>query len=508
MIKSGPWKDLNILSNNTIETLEKLGFLTMTPVQESVIPFLLKHRDVAVEAVTGSGKTLAYLIPSLEIIQKSSNNLTVLILVPTRELAKQVFEVANNISNLISNFIPQFIIGGSPVNEDIIKFNEIKPNILIATPGKLREFIDSLTDIIFKKIELFIIDEADQILQMGLEAHLTAILQSIPKQRRTGLFSATMTSALKEIIRTGMRNPMFIRIKSNNNITPIELINFYSIINPKWKFTQLIEFLRNNVQDNKAIIFVLNGAIVDYFSIILKLIFQDLKEIYPLHGKMKQNERSKNLELFKNSKSGILLATDVAARGIDIPEIEWIIQFDAPQDPSMFIHRVGRTARIGHNGNAILFLRDHEDAYVDFLNQDGIVMQDMEIPIPNDSEDMINLIRNSISKDEELYKKSMRALVSYVRSYSEHKLKLLLRMKELDLILLADSFGLIKLPGMKETKGLLGVEAFNNKFKNLSEHYDKKNFQITDFGGVPEKKKTDKIKKNINNYKSKGFYKK
>jgi len=518
MITTRSWKELNevspILSSETIDLLEKLGYPTMTPVQEAVIPYFLKSRDVAVEAVTGSGKTLAYLIPALETILKFKSGLNVLVLVPTRELAKQVFDVATKIASHIDGFIPQFMIGGSQVVEDIEHYNKIKPTILIGTPGKLRELIDSMNDI-FKKIELFIIDEADQILQMGMEAHLTSIFQSIPRQRRTGLFSATMTPALHDIIKTGMRNPTFVRIKSSDSITPIELINFYAIVDPRKKFTQLVEFLRTRVAESKSIVFVLNGAIVDFFAETLRIALGSDTKVFPIHGKMKQNDRSANLNSFRECKSGILLATDVAARGIDIPEIEWIIQFDAPQNPSMFIHRVGRTARIGNSGNAILFLRDHEDAYVDFLGQDQITMQEMSIESPNDGDEIMQKIRQAISQSEALYIKSMKAMVSYVRSYSEHKLKLLLRLKQLDLVALGDSFGLIRLPIMPELRGKPGVEEFNSQFSEMAEPYMKKNFQITDFGGVPEKKpstiaknkdKSQKKSHDNKQIKSKGFY--
>lgn len=390
MTKSGPWSDINkvlpnALSRETIESLEALNFPTMTPVQENVIPLLLNYKDVAVEAITGSGKTLSFLVPTIEFLKKfssQSNELTVLILLPTRELAKQILDVLTPFIQFHPFIKPQLLIGGNSPTEDIEKFKEMRPNIIIATPGRLHEFITMLPPTEFKRLELFIVDEADQILKNGSENHLTAIFQALPKQRRTGLFSATLTSQLLKITHAGMRNPVFLQIK-NDGATPVELVNFYTIVDPDYKLIQLITFLKENVSNQKAIIFVLTGDIVNYFTDVLRLFFggddendENYRPILPLYGKMNQTDREKSLTLFKEKDNSVLLATDVAARGIDIPEVEWIIQFDAPQDPKMFIHRVGRTARIGNNGNAIIFLREAEDAYIDYMIGEKVDMRE------------------------------------------------------------------------------------------------------------------------------------
>ena len=517
MIKAGKWEVLNedkeILSSETIDALGKVGFPSMTPVQKAVAPFLLGYKDVAVEAVTGSGKTLAFLVPAMEYIRRSESGLAVLVLVPTRELAKQVFEVAKTISSVFTKMVPQCAIGGCQVTEDLAEYEKINPNILIGTPGKLHEMIVSLPENSLKKLELFVIDEADQILNNGESATLTKIFQALPRQRRTGLFSATMNAALQEIINTGMRNPSFIKIKSNESQAPAELINFYTIVDPKYKFAQLVEFIRKKTPDSKAIVFVLNRQEVDFMNVTLKLALGDGYRIFPIHGKMKQSDRDVSIQEFREAKQGILLATDVAARGIDIPNIEWIIQYDAPQDPSMFVHRVGRTARIGHEGNAIIFLREHEDAYIDFIASDqGITMRELNTPVPDDADKILETIRNSLHESEENYLLAMKCMVAYVRSYSEHKLKLLMRLKELDLVALGESFGLIRLPSMPELREpnyVKRVKAFNETHQALWEKYDEKNFKITDFGGVPEKKKNVKRPppKHIPQQKKSGFVK-
>ncbi|OHS99057.1 DEAD/DEAH box helicase family protein [Tritrichomonas foetus] len=479
MAKVGPWSDINktlkdALAPETINSLNELGFPTMTPVQKNVIPLLLNYKDVAVEAITGSGKTLAFLVPTIEFLRKyanqETNELTVLILVPTRELAKQILDVFTQFIQFHPFIKPQLLIGGSNASEDYEIYKQNPPNTLIATPGKLHDFITLLPSTAFRRLELFIVDEADQILKNGMEHHLTAIFQALPKQRRTGLFSATLTQALLKITHAGMRNPVFLRIK-NDGATPVELVNFYSIVDPDYKLVQLIEFIKKRTNNQKAIIFVLTGAIVEYFTDILLLFFEGTRPILPLFGQMSQADREKSLNAFRDTDEAILVATDIAARGIDIPDVEWIIQFDAPQDPKMFIHRVGRTARIGNTGNAILFLREDEDTYIDYMTNEKVEMNETEIEIPENADQVLNQIREHAKGNREFYQKGMRAMVSYARAYGEHKLKLILRKKKVDFVALGNSFGLVRLPAMPELKDKEKVAEYNDKYAEYNEPY-------------------------------------
>ena len=478
MTNAGPWKDLNeivpnAISQETIESLEKLGFPTMTPVQRNVIPQLMNHKDVAVEAITGSGKTLAFLVPTIEFLKKkidtSYKDLTVLILLPTRELAQQVFAVCQSFMPYHPFLNPQLFIGGCPLSDDLEHYNANHPNVIVATPGTLHEFITEVPPTTFKGLELFIVDEADQILKMGMEVHLTAIFQALPKQRRTGLFSATLTDALKSIIHTGMRNPIFLKVKSDG-ATPTELVNYYAIVDDNYKLTQLIHFLNTTANGKKCILFLLTGAIVEYFTDVLQLLFGSERFIIPLYGQMKQSDREKSLSDFREHDGAILLATDIAARGIDIPDIDWIIQFDAPQDPNMFIHRVGRTARIGNKGNAILFLRDHEErkGYVDYMIAEKVPMEEETIPVPENADEILGKIRSHASESKDFYQKAIRAMVSYARAYGEHKLKLILMKKDVDFVALGNSFGLVRLPVMPELKNARKQqEEYNSRFAEL-----------------------------------------
>jgi ATP-dependent RNA helicase DDX55/SPB4 len=395
----------------------------------------------------------------------------VLILAPTRDLAKQVFAVIELFVPLQPFIVPLVLTGGSSTVDDDLKcIHDNHPNILIATPGRLHELISIAQNPLFKSLELLVVDEADRIMDLGEESHLSVIFQSIPKQRRTGLFSATLNQALQEIIKIGLRNPIFLRIQTKTAI-PTELNNFYCIADRNYKLAQLISFLNGEAINAKVIIFVLTGAIVDYFYEVLKLLMGESRMIYPMHGQMRQSDRDQSLEDFRASSHGILIATDVAARGIDIPDVDWILQFDPPQDHKMFVHRIGRTARIGRTGKAVIFLRDHEEAYVDFMDIQDVPMSEMVIEVPPESEQVLASIRDFSKGNEPFYRKSILAMVSYARAYGEHRLKLLLRKKEVDFVALGNSFGLVRLPVMPELKDNSAAKEYNERFSEYAEPY-------------------------------------
>ena len=369
-------------------------FDTITKVQYIVINEFLKNEDVIVKSVTGSGKTLSYIIPLFQRLinyskenQEYKNQILALILLPARELSEQILkDISNFVNNIKYKFTYQLLIGGKKVENDIEKYNNQTPNIIIATPGRLID-IDEKININFHDLQIFILDEADKMLDMGFEVEISYILSKIPKQRRTGLFSATVTSNVENIIKAGMRNPIFIDIIIQNNktndifITENDLkkpINkqgsFYKIIpfniennkinnsiqelpqglyqyyltvkNIKYKIPHLIHILNmiyNAGENNKIMIFLSTCNSVDYFNLLLPLIFKKLSmndfSISKLHSKISQNKRNKEYKSFKiesNNRLNILLSTDLASRGIDIPNIDMIIQFDPPKKSFIF----------------------------------------------------------------------------------------------------------------------------------------------------------------------------
>lgn len=239
-----------------------------------------------------------------------------------------------------------------------------------------------------KRLEVLVLDEADRLLEMGFERQVNAIIARLPKQRRTGLFSATQTEAVHALARAGLRNPVRVNVTlSNANAnaggergegagapstsqrTPSLLQLWHvGVQNPMEKLAWMVKHLDELARTQKVIVYFLTCANVDYFSTVMPML-PALKgiELFPLHGKMKQKQREAELAKFAAAPSGALLCTDLAARGLDIPGVDWIIQVDAPQDPNAFVHRVGRTARMGRSGSAVAYLLPNEESYVEFL---------------------------------------------------------------------------------------------------------------------------------------------
>ncbi|XP_020519952.1 DEAD-box ATP-dependent RNA helicase 18 isoform X3 [Amborella trichopoda] len=316
----------------------------------------------------------------------------------------------------------------------------------------------------FRNLEILILDEADRLLDMGFQKQITSIMSRLPKLRRTGLFSATQTEAVEELSRAGLRNPVSINVraevKAHGELAPSANASFsktpfglhieYLECEADEKPSQLVHFLSEN-SFKKIIIYFMTCACVDYWGAVLPQL-GTLKgcTLIPLHGRMKQIVREKALASFTALSNGILLCTDVAARGLDIPGVDWIVQYDPPQDPNVFIHRVGRTARMGRTGNAIVFLLPKEDAYVEFLQIRRVPLQERKNS--NFPLDIIPEIRAAAKKDRDAMEKGLRAFVSYVRAYKEHICSYIFRWKELDIGKLGMGYGLLQLPSMPELK--------------------------------------------------------
>ena len=334
--------DRALLSQETLATLDRLGFTRMTPVQAATIPLFFQRKDVAAEAVTGSGKTLAFIIPVLETLYRltsplSKHQIGALIVSPTRELASQISEVlAEFLKDSDGRLNYQLFIGGNKVEKDIEKFEEHGGNIVIGTPGRLEDLLlgksvgitQGLNKFVtgLKSIEMLILDEADRLLSLGFETALNTILGFCPKQRRTGLFSATQTSEVSSLIRAGLRNPAVVVVKDesrteDNQRTPSSLENFYLLCEAKTKLTVLLDLLSSR-KSEKVMLFAATCACVDYFSLLLRHILSSSFKLFSIHGKMKK-KRHKIFSQFRSSPTGIMICTDVMARGIDIPDVDW-----------------------------------------------------------------------------------------------------------------------------------------------------------------------------------------
>ncbi|XP_050411430.2 ATP-dependent RNA helicase DDX55 [Patella vulgata] len=461
------WKNLTVaLDKNISKAIQELGFQKMTPVQAATIPRFIQNKDVAVEAITGSGKTLAFVIPLIQMLLRRESPLKKheiggIILTPTRELAIQIDEVLRHFLKHVNQFQSVLFIGGSDVNADIENFKTNGCNIIIATPGRMEDMFQRKQDgynlaVSVKALEVLVLDEADRLLEMGFETSINTILGYLPKQRRTGLFSATQTDEVENLIRAGLRNPLRITVKEKKSTesqlipkTPALLENFFMIVDADEKLNQLIHFLRKHKKE-KIMVFFSSCAAVDYFKKIIELLVKNSNVLH-IHGKLK-HKRVKVIEKLRNSDSGILVCTDLMARGIDIPDINWVIQFDAPSSARSFVHRCGRTARIGNRGNALVMLLPAEETYITFLKiNQRTPMLEMEKSL--DAANILPKLKKFAKRDRSLYENGMKAFVSFIQFYGKHECSMIFKTKELDIGQLATGYALLRLPKMPELKG-------------------------------------------------------
>ncbi|CAJ1078640.1 ATP-dependent RNA helicase DDX18 [Xyrichtys novacula] len=430
-----------LVSENTLKAVKDMGFEHMTEIQHKSIRPLLEGRDVLAAAKTGSGKTLAFLIPSIELIYKLKfmprNGTGVVILSPTRELAMQTYGV---MKELMAHHVHTYglIMGGSNRSAEAQKLaNGV--NILVATPGRLLDHLQNTPGFMFKNLQCLIIDEADRILEVGFEEELKQIIKLLPKKRQTMLFSATQTRKVEDLARISLKKePLYVGVDDNkDNATVDGLEQGYVVCPSEKRFLLLFTFLKKN-RKKKLMVFFSSCMSVKYHYELLNYI--DLP-VMAIHGKQKQTKRTTTFFQFCNADSGILLCTDVAARGLDIPEVDWIVQYDPPDDPKEYIHRVGRTARgINGRGHALLILRPEELGFLRFLKQAKVPLSEFEFSWSKVS-DIQSQLEKLIEKNYYLHKSAQEAYKSYVRAYDSHSLKQIYSVNTLNLPMVALSFG-------------------------------------------------------------------
>lgn len=430
-----------LVSDNTLKAVKEMGFEHMTEIQHKTIRPLLEGRDVLAAARTGSGKTLAFLIPSIELIYKLKfmprNGTGVVVLAPTRELAMQTYGV---LKELMTHHVHTYglIMGGSNRSAEAQKLaNGV--NILVATPGRLLDHLQNTPGFMFKNLQCLIIDEADRILEVGFEEELKQIIKLLPKRRQTMLFSATQTRRVEDLARISLKKePLYVGVDDNKDRATVDGLEQGYVVCPSEKrFLLLFTFLKKN-RKKKLMVFFSSCMSVKFHYELLNYI--DLP-VMAIHGKQKQTKRTTTFFQFCNADSGILLCTDVAARGLDIPEVDWIVQYDPPDDPKEYIHRVGRTARgINGRGHALLILRPEELGFLRFLKQAKVPLSEFEFSWTKIS-DIQSQLEKLIEKNYYLHKSAQEAYKSYVRAYDSHSLKQIYSVNTLNLPMVALSFG-------------------------------------------------------------------
>lgn len=428
------------LSEHTANAIKDMGFQYMTQIQARAIPPLMEGKDVLGAARTGSGKTLAFLVPAVELLHSihfsPRNGTGVVVICPTRELAIQTHAVAKELLKNHSQTLG-LVIGGAARRteaERIVK----GVNLLVATPGRLLDHLQNTKGFIYKNLKCLIIDEADRILEANFEDEMKQIIKLLPKKRQTALFSATQTKKVEDLARLSFQTtPIYIDVDDGRTkVTNEGLQQGYCIAPSAKRFLLLYSFLKRNLS-KKVMVFFSSCNSVKFHSELLKYIQVDC---FDIHGKQKQQKRTTTFFDFCKAEKGILLCTDVAARGLDIPAVDWIVQYDPPDEPKEYIHRVGRTARgEGGKGNALLFLIPEELQFLRYLKAAKVPVKEYEY----DEKKLANVqshLEKLVANNYYLNKSAKDAYRSYILAYNSHSMKDIFNVHRLDLQAVAASF--------------------------------------------------------------------
>ncbi|GAA5926781.1 RNA-dependent ATPase HCA4 [Sporobolomyces koalae] len=458
------FKDLP-LSKQTLTGLSSAYYTKLTDIQSKSLPLALKGKDVLGAARTGSGKTLAFLIPVLEnLLRKKwgpNDGLGALVISPTRELAVQIFEVLRKIGHQ-HQFSAGLVIGGKNLKDEQDRLSRM--NILVATPGRLLQHMDQTLGFECDHLQMLVLDEADRILDMGFSASLNAIIANLPRSRQTLLFSATQTKSVKDLARLSLQSPEYVAVRESGKgkekaqdgeadeeealeEVPKNLEQHYMLVDLPSKLDVLWTFIKTHLF-TKTIVFLSSGKQV-------RFVYENFRHMRPgvpllhMHGKQKQLQRLEIYQRFLSAKHSILFATDIAARGLDFPSIDWVVQVDCPEDVETYIHRVGRTARYQSKGKALLFLLpSEEEGFVKRLEAKKVDCGKIKA-----NEKKRQTVRSQLQSAAFQYPEikflAQRAFISYVRSVYLQKDKQTFDVSALPLEEYAASLGLAGAPKIK-----------------------------------------------------------
>ena len=441
------------LSQSTASGLEASHYKILTDIQKQAVPHALKGSDILGAAKTGSGKTLAFLVPVLENLYRKRwtelDGLGALILSPTRELAIQIFEVLRKIGRY-HTFSAGLVIGGKSLHEERERLGRM--NILVCTPGRMLQHMDQTAAFEIDNLQMLVLDEADRIMDMGFQRDVDAIVEHLPKERQTLLFSATQTKKVSDLARLSLRDPEYVSVhEAAASATPSTLQQNYVVTPLAEKLDTLWSFIRSNLK-SKILVFLSSGKQV-------RFVYEAFRHMQPgipllhLHGRQKQTARLDITNKFSASKNSCLFATDVVARGLDFPAVDWVIQLDCPEDADTYIHRVGRTARYERDGRGVLFLEpSEEEGMINRLKQKKVLVEKIHVR-QKKQQSIKNQLQNMCFKDPELKYLGQKAFVSYVRSIHIQKDKEIFKLNELPLEDFSASLGLPGAPRIKFLKG-------------------------------------------------------
>lgn len=404
-------------------------------------------------AKTGSGKTLAFLIPVLEKLYRAQwtefDGLGALIISPTRELAVQIFQVLRKIGRYHA-FSAGLVIGGKNLKEEAERLDRM--NILVCTPGRMLQHLDQTAGFDANNLQILVLDEADRIMDMGFQSAVDALVEHLPKSRQTLMFSATQSKKVSDLARLSLKEPEYVSVhEAAASATPTNLQQHYITTPLPEKLDTLYGFLKSNLK-SKIIVFLSSGKQV-------RFVYESFRHLQPgipllhLHGRQKQVARLEITSRFTAAKHSCLFATDVVARGIDFPAVDWVIQADCPEDVDTYIHRVGRTARYQSNGRAVLFLDPSEETgMIKRLEQKKIPIQRVNVK-EKKKKSIKNDLQNMCFQNPDLKYLGQKAFISYARSIHLQKDKEVFKLNKLDLDAFASGLGLPGTPQIKFHKG-------------------------------------------------------
>jgi len=379
------------------EACEQLKWNSPTRIQKEAIPVALQGRDIIGLAETGSGKTGAFALPILQALLENPQRYFALILTPTRELAFQIAEQFEALGSSIGVKCA-VIVGGMDMMSQALTLAK-KPHILIATPGRLVDHLENTKGFSLRALKFLVMDEADRILNMDFEVEVDKILKVIPRERRTFLFSATMTKKVQKLQRASLKDPVKVEVSTKYQ-TVEKLQQYYIFIPLKFKDVYLVHIL-NEMAGNSFMIFCSTCSNTVRTALMLRSLgFTAV----PLHGQMSQNKRLGALTKFKAKNRSILISTDVASRGLDIPHVDVVINFDIPTHSKDYIHRVGRTARAGRAGKSITFVTQYDvELYQRIEHLIG-----KQLPLYKTEEEEVMVLQERVSEAQRVAKMEMK----------------------------------------------------------------------------------------------------
>lgn len=346
---------------NVFRAIKRKGYKVPTPIQRKTMPLILSGVDVVAMARTGSGKTAAFLLPMLEKLKQHvpQGGVRALILSPTRDLALQTLKFTKELGKF-TDLRTSLLVGGDSMES---QFEELaqNPDIIIATPGRLIHHLDEVDDMSLRTVEYVVFDEADSLFGMGFAEQLHKVLAQMSENRQTLLFSATLPSALAEFAKAGLRDPQLVRLDLETKISPDLKLAFFTLRHEE-KYAALLYLIREQIRsDEQTLIFASTKHHVEFLNNLFR---EEGIEPSVCYGDMDQDARKINVSRFRSRKTMQLIVTDVAARGIDIPLLDNVINWDFPPKPKIFIHRVGRVARAGRTGTAFSFVTSEDIPYL------------------------------------------------------------------------------------------------------------------------------------------------